>query len=89
MKIFTGLNIRRALPAPVVVRFDYHGQVPGARDRAVAHCRRVSDAIKARYADLFDRGLLHLLQVVRDCNADATIEVLECTVDAEPKAGGH
>lgn len=89
LKIFTGLNIRRGLPAPVVVRFDYHGQVPGARDRAVEHCRRVSEAIKTRYADLFERGLLHLLQVVRDCNADATIEVLECTVNAAQKAGGH
>jgi hypothetical protein len=77
------------LPAPVVVRFDYHGQVPGARDRAVEHCRRVSEAIKSRYSDLFQRGLLHLLQVVRDCNADATIEVLECTVNAAQKAGGH
>jgi carboxysome shell carbonic anhydrase len=89
LKIFTGLNVRHGLPVPVVVRFDYHGQVPGARERAVAHCRRVTGAIQARYADLFGRGLLHLLQVVRDCNADAPIEVLECSVDAQDKAGGH
>ncbi|MEJ2060503.1 MAG: carboxysome shell carbonic anhydrase [Gammaproteobacteria bacterium] len=66
INIFTGLNVRHGLPAPVVVRFDYHGQVPGARERAVEHCRRVTDAIKARYPDLFERGLLHVLQVVRD-----------------------
>jgi carboxysome shell carbonic anhydrase len=89
IKIFTGLNIRRGLPAPVVVRFDYHGQVPGARERAIEHCRRVAGAIQARYADLFGRGLLHLLQVIRDCNADAPIEVLACTVNAESYAGGH
>jgi len=89
IKIFTGLNVRHGLPAPVVVRFDYHGQVPGARERAVEHCRRVSEAIKARYADLFPRGLLHLLQVVRDCNADAPVEILECSVNAETKAGAH
>ncbi|EXJ15188.1 carboxysome shell protein CsoS3 [Imhoffiella purpurea] len=89
IRIFTGLNVRRGLPAPVVVRFDYHGQVPGARDRAVARCRRVSEAIKSRYADLFERGLLHLMQVVRDCNADAPIEVLACTASADAKAGGH
>lgn len=89
IRIFTALNVRRGLPAPVVVRFDYHGQVPGARERAVEHCRRVSEAIKARYADLFGRGLLHLLQVVRDCKADATIEVLACTVNAQRMAGGH
>lgn len=89
IKIFTGLNIRHGLPAPVVVRFDYHGHVPGARDRAVQHCRRVTDAIKARYADIFERGLLHVLQVVRDCRSDASIEVLECTVNAQAPAGGH
>jgi hypothetical protein len=89
IRIFTALNVRRGLPAPVVVRFDYHGQVPGARARAVEHCRRVSEAIKARYADLFGLGLLHLLQVVRDCKADATIEVLACTVNAQRMAGGH
>lgn len=89
IRIFTGLNVRHGLPVPVVVRFDYHGQVPGARDRAVEHCRRVTAAIVARYADLSARGLLHLLQVVRDCNADGPIEVLECTVNAETNAGGH
>ncbi len=89
IKIFTGLNVRHGLPAPVVVRFDYHGQVPGARERAVDHCRRVTGALKARYADLFGRGLLHVLQVVRDCNADAPIEVLECSVNAQLNAGGH
>jgi len=89
IRIFTGLNLRHGLPAPLVVRFDYHGRVPGARERAVEHCRRVTEAIKARYADLFERGLLHLLQVVRDCNADAPIEVLECSVNEADKAGGH
>ncbi|MCB1864197.1 MAG: carboxysome shell carbonic anhydrase [Chromatiales bacterium] len=89
IKIFTGLNIRHGLPAPVVVRFDYHGQVPGARERAVQHCQRVTGAIKARYADLFDRGLLHVMQVARDCNSDAPIELLECTVNTDTKAGAH
>jgi len=89
IKIFTGLNVRHGLPVPVVVRFDYHGQVPGARERAVEHCRRVSEALETRYADLFSRGLLHVLQVVRDCNSDAPVEVLECSVNAETKAGGH
>jgi hypothetical protein len=30
-----------------------------------------------------------VLQVVRDCNADGPIEVLECTVNASEKAGAH
>jgi carboxysome shell carbonic anhydrase len=89
IRIFTGLNVRHGLPVPVVVRFDYHGQVPGARERAVEHCRRVTGAITARYASLFERGLLHVLQVVRDCKTDGPIEVLECTVNAARKAGTH
>jgi carboxysome shell carbonic anhydrase len=89
IKIFTGLNVRHGLPVPVVVRFDFHGRVPGARERAIEHCRRVTGAITARYAGLFERGLLHVLQVVRDCNADGPIEVLECTVNASEKAGAH
>lgn len=89
IRIFTGLNVNRGLPVPVVVRFDYHGQVPGARERAIEHCARVSEALQARYGDLAQRGLLHVLQVVRDCHADAPIEVLACTLDASAAAGGH
>jgi carboxysome shell carbonic anhydrase len=89
IRIFSGLNVSHSLPVPVVVRFDYHGQVPGARERAVEHCRRVSGALQTRYADLTGSGLLHVLQVVRDCNTDAPIEVLACTVNAESMAGVH
>jgi carboxysome shell carbonic anhydrase len=89
IRIFSGLNVSHSLPVPVVVRFDYHGQVPGARERAIEHCRRVTGALQTRYADLAGRGLLHVLQVVRDCNADAPVEVLACTVKAESKAGVH
>ncbi len=39
IKIFKGLNVARGLPVPVVVRFDYHSKVPGARDRAVERMR--------------------------------------------------
>ena len=89
IRIFSGLNVSHSLPVPVIVRFDYHGQVPGARERAIEHCRRVTGALQTRYADLAGRGLLHVLQVVRDCNADAPIEVLACTVKADSTAGVH
>ncbi|MGD8851252.1 MAG: carboxysome shell carbonic anhydrase [Gammaproteobacteria bacterium] len=82
VKIFSRLNVAHGLPIPVVVRYDYHGQVPGARDRAVAHCHRVADALRARYAELAGRGLLHTLLVVRDCNAGGRIEVLGSSVNA-------
>ena len=89
VKIFSALNVYRGLPIPIVVRFDYHGRVPGARERAVTHCRRVAEALFGRYADLTARGLLHVMQVVRDCNADASIEVLECSANAAPAMGAH
>ena len=79
----------RGLPVPIVVRFDYHSKVPGARERAVERCARVAGALKTRYADLAEKGLLHILQLVRDCTADAAVEVIACSVNAGAKAGAH
>ena len=89
IKIFSGLNVSHGLPIPVVVRFDYHGQVPGARERAIAHCDRVANAITERYRDLSEQGLLHIMQAVRDCRGDASIEVLACSVNADSGAEMH
>ena len=82
IKIFSKLNVAHGLPVPVVIRFDYHGQVPGERERAIEHCQRVSNAAKARYGDLADKGLLHTLLVVRDCNANGQIEILGSSLKA-------
>ena len=89
IKIFAGLNVSHGLPVPVIVRFDHHGHVPGSRERAEQHCGRVAGALQARYADLVDRGLLHVLQVTRDCDDDGSIELLACSVNAQTQAGGH
>ena len=89
IKIFSGLNVARGLPVPIVVRFDYHSMVPGARERAVERCARVAGALNTRYADLAEKGLLHILQLVRDCTTDAAVEVLACSVNAGVKAGAH
>jgi hypothetical protein len=89
ISIFTRLNISHGLPIPVVVRYDYHGNVPGARQRAEEHCRRVSDALSNRYPDLASRGFLHTLQVVRDINAGGGIEVLDCSVNAHTAQEAH
>ncbi|MCB1875001.1 MAG: carboxysome shell carbonic anhydrase [Chromatiales bacterium] len=83
VKIFTGLNVRHGLPIPVVIRYDYHGHVPGSRDRAVARCQRVADAMHARYHTLSEKGLLHTLQVTRDCDGGEGLEMLACTVRGE------
>jgi hypothetical protein len=89
VKIFSRLNVAHGLPVPVVVRYDYQGHVPGARERAVERCRRVAQAMAARYGDLIDRGLLHTLMLVRDYAADGRIEVLGCSLDGETTGEAH
>ena len=89
IKIFRGLNVSHGLPVPIVVRFDYHSKVPGARERAVERCARVAGALTARYADLAEKGLLHILQLVRDCTADAGVEVLACSARTGFAAGAR
>jgi len=81
IKIFTGLNLSRSLPVPIVVRYDYHGSVPGAKERAVAHCERTAAALKARYPGLCADGLLHCLRAVRDCDAGSPIELVGSSLD--------
>ena len=88
IKIFTGLNVSHGLPVPVVVRFDYHGDVPGARERAQQRCGRVAQALSERFEDLSQQGLLHVLQVARDCDGDNPLEIFACSVDT-PEVGGH
>ena len=88
IRIFTGLNVSHGLPVPVVVRFDYHGHVPGARERAEQRCARVAQALFERYQDLYRQGLLHVLQVARDCDSNGALETFACSVN-KPEVGGH
>jgi hypothetical protein len=88
VKIFKGLNVSRGLPIPVVIRFDYHGQVPGARERALSHGQRVLAAIQARYSELCHQGLLHALVSVRDQDRHVAAETVGSTITF-PSAGGH
>ena len=81
VKIFKGLNVSRDLPIPVVVRFDYSGKVPGARERAIADCHRVQEAIASRYQDLVREGLLHTMLTVRDRDLSTPAEAVGSTLD--------
>jgi len=81
VKIFKGLNVSRDLPIPVVIRFDYSGGVPGARERALKDCRRVDEAIGSRYRDLVDEGLLHTFLTIRDRNKKTSAEVVGSSLD--------
>ena len=81
VKIFKGLNVSRDLPIPVVVRFDYSGNVPHARDRAIADCVRINEAIKSRYRDLIDEGSLHTFLTIRDRDQKSPAEVVGSSLD--------
>ena len=88
VKIFRSLNVSRGLPVPMVVRFDYNGQVPGARQRAILRAQRVQAAIEQRYADLVQQGLLHALLTVRDQERHSPAEAVGSTISFA-SAGGH
>ena len=81
VKIFTGLNISRSLPIPIVIRFDYSGSVPHARNRALSDCHRINQAIKSRYRDLIDNGSLHTFLTIRDRDKKAPAEVVGSSLD--------
>jgi carboxysome shell carbonic anhydrase len=85
VRIFTGLNVERGLPVPVLVHFHYASQVAGARERAVARCRRVKAAIESRYAALHARGLLHCEMAVSDLRGSERCSFIDASV--APAAG--
>ncbi len=89
IKIFSNLNISRGLPVPIIVRYDYHGNVPGARERAVEHCQRVTDALGGRYQDLESQGLLHILMATKDVNNNSPIEILGTSISAQATQEAH
>jgi carboxysome shell carbonic anhydrase len=80
IRIFRRLNVDHGLPIPIVVRFDYPGQVPGARERAVQRCERIAEAIAARYPDLADKGLLHTYLTVRDSQGSGAVECVGSSI---------
>jgi hypothetical protein len=85
IKIFTGLNVSRGLPVPVLVHFHYASRVPGARERAIGRCRRVRAAIESRYASLHAQGLLHCQMAVSDQDGSE-----RCAwIDASTVTSGH
>jgi len=74
IEIFRRLNVAHGLPIPIVLRFHYRGQVPGARERAVQRCARVAEAILKRYPDLAERGLIQTYWTLRDTSRAGPID---------------
>lgn len=81
VKIFKGLNNSKDLPIPIVIRFDYSGKVPNARNRAISDCHRVNEAIKSRYRDLIGDGSLHTFLTIRDRDKKVPAEVVGSSLD--------
>jgi carboxysome shell carbonic anhydrase len=77
IKIFRKVNMTRGLPVPVFVHFRYDGRVPGARERAVERCRRLENAIQARYPDLVRDGWLYTYTSIRDRAPGSRLEDVE------------
>lgn len=85
IKIFSGLNLTRGLAVPVLVHFHYSSRVPGARERAVARCKRVQAAIFDRYPQLHQQGMLHCQMAVSDSEGSE-----RCTfIDDVVQQAGH
>jgi len=85
IRIFTGLNLRHGLGVPVLVHFHYSSRVPGARDRAIARCKRVKAAVQARYPTLHENHQLFCQMAVSDIHGSE-----RCTfVEEETEIVGH
>ncbi len=81
VKIFKGLNVSKDLPIPIVIRFDYSGRVPEAKQRAIADCQRVNSAVLSRYRKLVDDGMLYTFLTIRDRDQKGPAEVLGSSLD--------
>ncbi len=77
IKIFRKINVAHGLPVPVFVHFTYDGRVPGSRRRAKDRCRRLAQAIEARYPDMVRDGWLHTFATVRDRAPGSRLEELD------------
>ena len=89
IKVFNRLNVQHGLPVPIVVRYDYHSNVPGSRERAMQQCNRVASAINSRFSTLKGQGLLHTLLAIRDVNISGKIEILSSSVNVETGMDTH
>jgi len=76
IKIFKGLNVKRGLPIPIIIRCDYDGRVPGSKTRAVKKAIRLEKAVHNRYQELSSSGLLQTMATLRDNTGNQPAEKL-------------
>ena len=76
IKIFKGLNIKRGLPIPIIIRCDYDGRVPGSKERAKKKASRLEKAVHNRYQELSACGLIQTMATLRDYTGCQPVEKL-------------
>lgn len=82
IKIFKGLNVKKGLPIPIIIRVDYDGRVPGSKDRAHAKAFRIEKALHNRYQELATSGLLQTMPTLRDFTGCKPAEKIPGLVDS-------
>ncbi len=77
IKIFTGLNLNKGLPIPIIIRCDYDGRVPGSKDRALERVKRIDNALHDRYESLSQTGQLQTFCTLKDKIAHKSAEYIK------------
>ncbi len=77
IRIFSKLNLSKGLPIPIAIHYRYDLKVPGSRQRMAEKCRRVRDAIMARYPQLARRNDIICQMSLQDRTLGSPVEVLQ------------
>ncbi len=77
IKIFTDLNVKQGLPIPVAIHYRYDAKVPGSRNRTITKAKRIESAIRNRYTDLDEKGMLFCHISVQDRPTGSQIETVD------------
>ena len=77
IKIFRKVNMANELPIPAFIHFRYDGRVPGSRERAIVRCKRLNQAMHARYPDLVREGWLYTYATVKDRQPGRQLEEID------------
>ncbi|MEJ6558773.1 MAG: carboxysome shell carbonic anhydrase [Candidatus Thioglobus sp.] len=76
IKIFTGLNLNKGLPAPIAIHYRYDSNVPGSRKRMIEKCYRVKNAIINRYKQLAENNNLYFQISIQDLPLGSSLEII-------------
>ncbi len=76
IKIFTGLNLNKGLPAPIAIHYRYDSKVPGSRKRLIEKCYRVKNAILNRYKTLGENNNLFFQISIQDLPLGSSLEII-------------